>query len=188
MDPNMRRDCLNVTHLVHCDLVFVDKKQQLYPLVDLNLSSISACRAVSLFDTRHAVNPRPDGTFGLPDLSDGFSSDPGYDTGITGGQELTSEMHDDEFNLDYKKPDGYTSDGSTVTDDSYLAGNKEAGTIMWRHVEFYIIHNPRFAIKHEDNLLFNLLLQLLALGIDDNIFMAIIQDVADIYIVLLPYY
>ncbi|KAL2859811.1 uncharacterized protein BJX67DRAFT_386620 [Aspergillus lucknowensis] len=260
MDPDMRRDCLNymnqvskemglrklplskptadsidllefqVTHLVHCDSVFADEKQRLYPLVGLNLSSISACRAVSLFDTRHAVNPRPDGTFEPPgeeiaaeekehdlnsadSLSDGFSSDSGYDTGISGGQELTSEMDDDGFDLDYETSDGYTSDGSTVTDDGYLAGNEETGTILWRHVEFYIIRNPvrgrrnlltaivtllhtkgggrkprikRFVIEHEDNLLFDLLSQLLALGIDDDIFVATIRDVADIYTVPLP--
>ncbi|KAL2838694.1 hypothetical protein BJX68DRAFT_279754 [Aspergillus pseudodeflectus] len=263
MDPDMRRDCLNyknqvskemglrklplpkptadsidllefqVTHLVHCDSVFADEKQRLYPLVGLNLSSISACRAVSLFDTRHAVNPRPDGTFGAPgeeiateeehdmnsadSLSDGFSSDSGYDTGVSGGlgemEELTSEMDDSELGLDHENNDGYTSDGSTVTDDGYLAGNKETSTILWRHVEFYILRNPvrgrrnlltaivtllhtkgedrkprikRFAIEHEDNLLFNLLSQLLALGIDDDIFVATIWDVADIYTAPLP--
>lgn len=36
-------------------------------------------------------------------------------------------------------------------------------------------------IEHEENLIFDLLSQLLALGLDDNIFEAIIQDVADVY-------
>ncbi|EAW15091.1 uncharacterized protein ACLA_057470 [Aspergillus clavatus NRRL 1] len=260
MDPDMRRDCLNyknqvskemglrklplpkptadsidllefqVTHLVHCDSVFADEKQRLYPLVGLNLSSISACRAVSLFDTRHLVNPRPDGTFGMPgeeivteeehdlssadSLSDGFSSDSGYDTGISSGlgemEELTSEMDDDEFDLDHEDNDGYTSDGSTVTDDGYLAGNEETGTILWRHVEFYIIRNPvhgcrnllaaivtllhtkgedrkpRIGLLLSTRTTFDLLSQLLALGIDDDIFVATIRDVADIYTVPLP--
>jgi hypothetical protein len=151
-----------VTHLVHCDSVFADEKQRLYPLIGLNLSSISACRAVSLFDTRHPVNPRPDGTFGglgeeiateddhdlnLADsLSDGFSSDSGYDTGISGSlgevEESISETDDNDLDLDHEHDNGYSSESSTVTDDGYLAGNEETGTILWRHVEFYIIRNP----------------------------------------------
>ncbi|KAL2801601.1 hypothetical protein BJX63DRAFT_438656 [Aspergillus granulosus] len=268
MDTDMRQDCINymnqvstemglrklplpkptadsidllefqVTHLVHCDSVFADEKQRLYPLVGLNLSSISACRAVSLFDTRHAVNPRPDGTLGAPpeeiatedehglssanSLGDGFSSDLGYETGISGDlgemEELTPEMDDDELDLDHENGDGsrsddYISDDSTVTDDGYLAGNEETGTLLWRHIEFYIIRNPvrgrrnlltaivtllhtkgedrkprikRFVIEHEDNLLFDLLSQLLALGLDDDIFVATIRDVADIYTVPIP--
>ncbi|OJZ88792.1 hypothetical protein ASPFODRAFT_44521 [Aspergillus luchuensis CBS 106.47] len=47
--------------MAHCDSVFADEKQRLYVLAGLNLSSISACRAVSLFDTRHTVNIQPDG-------------------------------------------------------------------------------------------------------------------------------
>ncbi|KAH1483307.1 hypothetical protein KXX06_004864, partial [Aspergillus fumigatus] len=39
-------------HLVHCKAVFPDEKQRLYHMATLNLSSVTACRAVSLFDTR----------------------------------------------------------------------------------------------------------------------------------------
>ena len=39
------------THLVHCDSISADEKQRLYHAVGLNLSSVTACRAVSLFDT-----------------------------------------------------------------------------------------------------------------------------------------
>ncbi|KAL4870407.1 hypothetical protein BDV12DRAFT_184431 [Aspergillus spectabilis] len=257
MDSDMRRDCINifsteiglwklplpkpiadfidllefqVTHLVHCDLVFADEKQQLYPLVSLNLSSISACHAVSLFDTRHAVNPRPDGIVDPPveematkdkhelssthSLSNRSSSNSGYETGISGDHsEMEELMDDDELNRNYDIDAGYTSESSSVTDNSYLAGNKETSTILWRHVKFYIIRNPvpgrrnlltaivtllhtkgedrkprikRFVIEHKDNLLFDLLSQLLALGIDNNIFVATIRDVADIYTLDLP--
>jgi hypothetical protein len=79
-------------------------------------------------------------------LSDGSSSDSGYDTGVSAGlgemEELTSEMDDGELGLDHEDNDGYTSDGSTVTDDGYLAGNEETGTLLWRHIEFFIIRNP----------------------------------------------
>ncbi|KAL6229872.1 hypothetical protein BDW75DRAFT_249195 [Aspergillus navahoensis] len=264
MDPDMRRDCLNyknqvskemglrklplpkptadsidllefqVTHLVHCDSVFADEKQRLYLMVGLNLSSITACRAVSLFDTRHVVNPRPDGTFVPPveemtmeddhclsstgSLSEGFSSDSGYETGISGDLgEIEESMPDDMgytgLGLDLGSDGGYMSDSSIVTDDGYLAGNDDTGTLLWRHVEFYSIRNPvpgrphlltaivtllhtkgedrkprikRFVIEHEDNLLFDLLSQLVALGIDDDIFECTIKDVADIYTAPIP--
>lgn len=152
-----------VTHLVHCGSVFADEKQRLYPMVGLNLSSITACRAVSLFDTRHAVNPRPDGTFVPPaekitteddhglssaeSLSDGSTSDSGYETGIRGHLgEIVESMPEDMgyIGLDpyLDNNGGYTSDSSIVTDDGYLAGNEETGTILWRHIEFYSIRNP----------------------------------------------
>lgn len=41
-------------------------------------------------------------------------------------------------------------------------------------------------IEHEDNPIFDLLSQLLSLAIDDNIFVATIEDVADIYTVPIP--
>ncbi|OJI80392.1 hypothetical protein ASPTUDRAFT_193795 [Aspergillus tubingensis CBS 134.48] len=91
------------------------------------------------------------------------------------------------------------SDTSSVTDDGYLEGDEETNIILWRHVEFYIVHNPtpgerhilaaiitllhtkgkdrkpsikRFVIEHEKNLIFDLLGQLMALAIDDDIFVA----------------
>jgi hypothetical protein len=45
-----------VTYIVHCDSVFANKKQRLYILTGLNLSSISAYRAVLLFDIRHPIH------------------------------------------------------------------------------------------------------------------------------------
>jgi hypothetical protein len=51
-------------------------------------------------------------------------------------------MDDDKFNLDHENDNSYTSDGSSVTDDGYLAGNKETSTILWRHIKLYIIRNP----------------------------------------------
>jgi hypothetical protein len=41
-----------VVHLVWCNSVFPDEKQRFHILPAMNLSSISGCRAVSLFDTR----------------------------------------------------------------------------------------------------------------------------------------
>jgi hypothetical protein len=52
--------CFLVVHLVWCDSVFPDEKQRFYVFPGLNLSSISGCRAVSLFDTRG--KPRIDDT------------------------------------------------------------------------------------------------------------------------------
>ncbi|EHA20203.1 hypothetical protein ASPNIDRAFT_45949 [Aspergillus niger ATCC 1015] len=138
MDADMRRDCLNymnvvssrmalrkhplpkptgqsedllqylVSHLVDCDSVFADEKQRLYALSGLNLSCISASRAVSFFDTRHRLQFQADGTL------------------------------------------------------------------------------KRYVIEHEDNLIFDVLSQLLALAIHDDIFEATIQDVSHIYTVPIP--
>jgi hypothetical protein len=58
--------CYQTTHLVHCNAVFADEKQRLYHMAGLNLSSISPCRAVSLFDTRCQVNLHPDGSPIIP--------------------------------------------------------------------------------------------------------------------------
>lgn len=41
-------------------------------------------------------------------------------------------------------------------------------------------------IEHKENLISDLLAQLLALGLYDDIFMATIEDVADIYTVPIP--
>lgn len=42
-----------VVHLVWDQSVFLNETQRFYLFPGLNLSSISGCRAVSLFDTRH---------------------------------------------------------------------------------------------------------------------------------------
>jgi hypothetical protein len=80
-------------------------------------------------------------------LSDGLSRDSGYETGISGDLGEMEEPTREETGYDGLDPDldndvGYTSEGSIVRDDGYLAGNEETGTILWRHVEFYIIRNP----------------------------------------------
>lgn len=36
----------------------------------------------------------------------------------------------------------YELDCSSIMDDGYLAGNEDTRTILWRHVEFYIVRNP----------------------------------------------
>ena len=43
-------------------------------------------------------------------------------------------------------------------------------------------------VEHEENLIFDLLSQLLALGLHDDIFAATIEDVADIYTTYIPPY
>ena len=47
-------------------------------------------------------------------------------------------------------------------------------------------YRKRFVIEHEENLIFDLLGQLMALAIGDGIFAATIKDVADIYTVPIP--
>jgi hypothetical protein len=38
----------------------------------------------------------------------------------------------------------YISDcSSVITDNGYLAGDDETGTILWRHIEFCIVRNPK---------------------------------------------
>ncbi|KAL4734246.1 hypothetical protein BDV11DRAFT_58874 [Aspergillus similis] len=136
-----------------------------YSLVGLNLLSISACRAVSSLDTRHAINPWPDGTVDPPaeematedehdlsstdTLSDESSSDSDCETGISGNiGEMEEPMEEDELDRDRDTNAGYTSDSSRVTENSHLAGNGETGTTLWRHVEFYIICIPIPGRRH----------------------------------------
>ncbi|XRM38740.1 hypothetical protein ABZX51_002137 [Aspergillus tubingensis] len=259
MDADMRRDCLNymnvvssrmalrkhplpkptgqsedllqylVSHLVDCESVFADEKQRLYALSGLNLSCISASRAVSFFDTRHRLQFQADGTLVPPvDTSAKFRTplssieeplcDPGTKINLQnddhaegGSTSETSSYSDSE--VDTTSDSNHQSDCSSVTDDGYLNGNEETGTILWRHVEFYIVRNPvpgrrhilaaivsilhtkgegrkfrlkRYVIEHEDNLIFDVLSQLLALAIHDDIFEATIQDVSHIYTVPIP--
>ncbi|GLA67413.1 hypothetical protein AtubIFM54640_010731 [Aspergillus tubingensis] len=263
MDADMKKDCLNymtvissnmglrkhplpkqtaasedlleflVTHLVHCDSVFADEKQRLYLLVGLNLSSISACRAVSLFDTRHPIQLQADGR-SLPHSGQSNEGETSPQLPLACSKEMLCDL---KRNLDMQSDDSeqgdsvFTdnlctdvevdaesdidgqSDCSSVTDDGYLNGDETTATILWRHVEFYIIRNPvpgqrnilaaivtllhtkgedrkprikRFIIEHEDNLIFDLLSQLLSLGIDDEIFVATIKDESHIYTAPIP--
>ncbi|KAI2868376.1 hypothetical protein CBS11852_11360 [Aspergillus niger] len=196
MDADMRVDCLNymnvvstrmglrkhslpkptgqsedllqylVSHLVDCDSVFADEKQRLYALPALNLSCISACRAVSFFDTRHRVQFQADGTLvpptntsakvrtplPLPSIKEALC-DPGTkismesdDYAEGGSISETSSYTDSE--VDTASDSDHQSDCSSVTDDGYLNGNEETGTILWRHVEFYIIRNPVPGRRH----------------------------------------
>lgn len=147
-----------VTHLVHCDAVFADEKQRLYLLPGLNLSSISACRAVSLFDTRHPVNIQVDDgpnsseaeqtskKYSPPASGSETLDDSGYDTGKdSSSSEPDAVMEDMPCDISIMETDSdvqYESDSSSVTEDGYLAGNEDTGTILWRHVEFYIVRNP----------------------------------------------
>ncbi|KKK12846.1 hypothetical protein ARAM_006568 [Aspergillus rambellii] len=222
--------------MAHYDSVFADEKQRLYVLAGLNLSSISACRAVSLFDTRHTINLQPDGrpleTSGPKNPSNrtkcessfnksedeapsgGSSHTTGKDTEMS---ELEETNLDDIFShhsdLETASDVDCDSDTSSVTDDGYLEGDKETNTILWRHVKFYVVRNPtpgerhilaaiitllhtkgedrkprikRFVIEHEENLIFDLLGQLMALAINDDIFVATMKDMADIYTVPIP--
>ncbi|KAE8139909.1 hypothetical protein BDV38DRAFT_269677 [Aspergillus pseudotamarii] len=264
MDADMKRDCINymnvissnmglrrhplpkqtaasddllqflVSHLVHCDSVFADEKQRLYPLVGLNLSSITACRAVSLFDTRHPVQLQADGSPILtaggvsddanrsltlsPPPSKEVPPDSGHDSGIQSDDDKRGCATSDDSaytdsEIDTMSDGGDLSDCSSVTDDGYLNGDETTGTILWRHVEFYVVRNlvperrhilaaivtllhtkgedrkprlKRFVIEHEDNLIFDLLSQLLALALHDDIFAATIKDVSHIYTAPIP--
>jgi hypothetical protein len=49
------------------------------------------------------------------------------------------DIPSDDFDMDID----YESNISSVTDDSYLGGNDETRTILWRHISFYIVHNPQ---------------------------------------------
>lgn len=153
-----------VTHMVHCDSVFADEKQQLYVLAGLNLSSVSACRAVSLFDTRHPVDFQADGRLlqhseverrndsiesqNLPDNpgNQEAAGDSGYKTGIESylSEPEEADLDDptnDEFGSETESNTDCDSDTSSITNDGYLEGD-ETCTILWRHVEFYIVRNP----------------------------------------------
>ncbi|KAK6810583.1 hypothetical protein RU639_013666 [Aspergillus parasiticus] len=222
------------THYVHCDSVFADEKQRLYHAVGLNLSSVTACRAVSLFDTRCLTNIQPDGSpavyredepaddESLPpspySQSEETLCDSGYETNWSDKpgeleDDIASTTSSDSSPSDAESDIDYMSDCSSVTDDGYLAGNDKTGTILWRHVEFYIIRHPvpkrpnilaaivtllhtkgedrkprikRFVIEHEENLIFDLLSQLLSLAWHDGIFAPEIRDIEDIYTLQIP--
>ncbi|KAF4210378.1 hypothetical protein CNMCM5878_004493 [Aspergillus fumigatiaffinis] len=151
-------------HLVHCKAVFPDEKQRLYHMASMNLSSITACRAVSLFDTRCHVKLHPDGSPVIPskigagdngalnsptcDQCGEGHCDSGYESSRSGRPNVEEDDMLDEISSngdsDATMSDmGYISDGSSVvTDDGYLAGDDTTGTILWRHVQFCIIRNP----------------------------------------------
>ncbi|KAF5854957.1 hypothetical protein ETB97_010486 [Aspergillus alliaceus] len=151
------------THIVHCDAVFADEKQRLYHMAGLNLSSITACRAVSLFDTQCPVNIQPDGsalvsTGGkatddelllLRSSSQDWSSlsGSGYKTNQSNGfceldKYVSDKISSDSSLSDFGSDINSISDCSSVTDDGYLAGDSNTGTILWRHVDFCIVRNP----------------------------------------------
>ncbi|GKZ51591.1 hypothetical protein AbraIFM66951_006145 [Aspergillus brasiliensis] len=157
--------------MAHCDSVFADEKQRLYVLAGLNLSSISACRAVSLFDIRHTVNLQPDGrplgTSGSKNPSNRTKNESSFnkseDEAPSGGSSHTtgkdtemSELEetdlDDIFShhSDLKTASDFDcdSDASSVTVDGYLEGDVKTKTILWRHVEFYIVRNPTPGERH----------------------------------------
>lgn len=151
-------------HLVHCKAVFPDEKQRLYHMATLNLSSVTACRAVSLFDTRCQVDLHPDGSPVIPGKIEAGSNgalnsptpeqsgeahcDSGYESSRSGRLNVDEDDMLDEISSDGSSDDtmsdiGYVSDcSSVVTDDGYLAGEDQTGTILWRHVEFCIARNP----------------------------------------------
>jgi hypothetical protein len=156
--------CFQTTNLVHCKAVFADEKQRVYHMVGLNIASITACRAVSLFDTRCPVNLNPDGSpivpgkDNLPDNEALLSPesgqggetfcDSGYESSRSGylndeDDDILDEISSDESHNGPTSDIDYMSDSSSVvTDDGYLAGDDKTGTILWRHVEFCIVPNP----------------------------------------------
>lgn len=73
-------------------------------------------------------------TWKLGDSSDGTFVDSDSDLGNTDGDSETIDLESDQ---------DYESDISSVTDDGYLGGNDETGTILWRHINFRIVRNPR---------------------------------------------
>jgi hypothetical protein len=179
-----------VIHLVWCDSVFADEKQRFYLFPGMNLSSISGCRPVSLFDTRHIpdshVTPVNDDQSPEDALSDTFSdddctlvdgaerddllSDPGSpsndkfndcDDDTYVDTDMSGDVNDDiceiqwdnvsDLKIDAHDDSDGESDISSVTDDGYLAGNEETGTILWRHISFHVVRSP---IPDRPNVLF----------------------------------
>ena len=151
------------THHVYCDSVFADEKQRLYYAIGLNLSSVTACRAVSLFDTRCPINIQPDSSPAVyrkdkPADDESLSPSPcsqseealynsGYKTNWSDKpgkleNDIASTTSSDSSPSDTESDINYISDCSSVTDDGYFTGNDKTDTILWRHVEFYIIRHP----------------------------------------------
>jgi hypothetical protein len=176
-----------VTHLVWCDSVFADEKQRFYLFPAMNLSCISGCQAVSLFDTRRIIDGDGDGgseshedipsdslsddastladrvgatasrhdllsDIGSPssDSLDDSDDDTWADTDVSGDVDdhiyETQLDHFSDLQIhasgDSNDDSDVDSDISSVTDDGFLAGNEETGTILWRHVSFYVIRSP----------------------------------------------
>lgn len=156
-----------VTHLVHYDSVFADEKQRVYPLAGLNLSYISACRVVSLFDTRRLVDNQPDDSTFIS--SEGEATDKecslsspnsiygqevlgysGYESCMDSDDSMSDEItqddmaYDEPMEMDDNTQSGtdYESDCSSVTDDGYLKGDEKTRSILWRYIEFCIIRSP----------------------------------------------
>ncbi|CAK47957.1 hypothetical protein M747DRAFT_243364 [Aspergillus niger ATCC 13496] len=209
MDADMKRDCLNymnvvssrmalrkhplpkptgqsedllqylVSHLVDCDSVFADEKQRLYALSGLNLSCISASRAVSFFDTRHRLQFQADGTLVPP-----------IDTSAKVRTPLSSieePLCDPSTKINLQNDD-HAEGGSTSETSSYSDSEVDTASDSDHQSDCSSVTDDgkRYVIKHEDNLIFDVLSQLLALAIHDDIFEATIQDVSHIYTVPIP--
>ncbi|KAH2058821.1 hypothetical protein KXX03_007643, partial [Aspergillus fumigatus] len=112
-------------------------------MATLNLSSVTACRAVSLFDTQCQVNLHPDGSPVIPSKIEAGSNgalnsptpeqsgeaycDSGYELSRSGRLNVDEDDMLDEISSNGSSDDtmsdiGYVSDcSSVVTDDGYLA-------------------------------------------------------------------
>lgn len=139
-------------HLVHCKAVFPNEKQRLYHIATLNLSSVTAYQAVSLFDTQCQVDLHPDGSPVIPGKikaggngalnspTPGQSSkahyDSGYESSRSGRLNVNEDDMLDEISSNSSSDDtmsdiSYVSDcSSVVTDDGYLASDNQTGTIL----------------------------------------------------------
>jgi hypothetical protein len=116
-----------------------------------------------LFDTRCEVNLHPDGSPIIPSKTEAGDNrtlnslncgqggedhcDSGYESSRSGRLNIEEDNILDEISSDGSGDTmsdmGYMSDcSSVVTEDGYLAGDDETGTILWRHVEFCIVQNP----------------------------------------------
>lgn len=85
----------------------------------------------------------------LPDSpgDQGVTGDSSYETGRESHQSEPEEadLDDplyDKFCSEIGSNTSRDSDVSSVIDNGYLEGNEETCTILWRHVEFYIVRNP----------------------------------------------
>lgn len=79
-------------------------------------------------------------------------NDPGYGTGkdsdTSAVEDTRVHVSSEQFSMDVNGDYDYESDCTSVTDDGYLAGDEETRTILWRHVEFYVVRNPVPGSRH----------------------------------------
>ena len=149
-----------VTHWVWDDAVFADERQRVQLATGLLMAACFGCRPCSMFDTRvglgevdgsntdnidgmalDEVDMASDAVMGLK-----VSENTNQRNHLAGSDDesddstLTDSDDDSENGTDITVPED--SDSESGTDDGYDAGDDATGSILYRHIELFVVRNP----------------------------------------------